>query len=487
MSKGQPVSPQHLLRQDDLVRWLLPLAQATGVAFRLDAADGRPLLQAGTPSPDGATHPVVVNGTPIAQLTVGPGQGEAFGGALAEALAAFGEARYSLNDFSHSLATAWKESNFLADLSRLLQDVVDVEAAAQVAVRQLARVQKADHVALFTDGRGTWRRVASFPESAGAPEALEPTEEPVAIADGERCRIRVPLREGAETLGMLTLRGPASLAHAGNMQFLGNVAAQITQALRLRLRMQDRLEAAQLRRELELGAELQRSLLPQSPPAFEGARVAAACRSAQMVGGDGYDYATHHAGLDLVLADVSGHGVAAGLLMSSFLGMVRTLDRAQTPPAELARLANRRIVHEVGLSGQYVTAVCARLAPGARRLTYATMGHPAPLLCRGGRVAPLPATAGLPAGLDEDGRYGEAEARLEPGDVVVFYTDGLVEARSPDGAALGVEGLARVVEGAGPSAADVLEALFEAADAFAGGRPPHDDQTAIVLHIPEEA
>jgi serine phosphatase RsbU (regulator of sigma subunit) len=485
--KGQTVTPHLLLRQDDLVRWLVPLMQAAGVAFRLVAADGKPLLQAGAPSPEGAAHPVVVHGKAIAHLTVGPGHGEAFGGALAEALAAFGEARYSLNDFSHSLATAWKESNFLADLSRLLQDVVDVEAAAQVAVRQLARVQRADHVALYTDGRGTWRRVASFPEAADEPEAPAPTDEPVAAVEGDSCRIRVPLREGADTLGMLTLQGPASLAHASNMQFLGNVAAQITQALRLRLRIQDRLEAAQLRRELELGAELQRSLLPQSPPVFAGACVAAACHSAQMVGGDGYDYAAHSAGLDLVLADVSGHGVAAGLLMSSFLGMVRTLDRARTPPAELARLANRRIVQEVGLSGQYVTAVCARVAPGARRLTYATMGHPVPLLCRGGRVAPLPVAPGLPAGLDEDGRYREAEVPLEPGDVVVFYTDGLVEARSPDGSTLGVEGLARAVAGAPVTAAAVLRAVFEAADAFAGGRAPHDDQTAIVLHIPEEA
>jgi sigma-B regulation protein RsbU (phosphoserine phosphatase) len=214
--------------------------------------------------------------------------------------------------------------------------------------------------------------------------------------------------------------------------------------------------------------------------------LAGSGRPAQLVGGDGLDYHVHASGLELVVADVSGHGLAAGLLMSSYLGMMRTLELAPRTPAELAAIANRRICREVGLSGQYITACHARLSPDRRTLTYAAMGHPAPLLWRGDVVMPMPAAPGLPAGMADDGRYGEVSVALAPGDVVVFYTDGLVEARSREGAMFGLEGLSAAVAGAPRQAQAVLETLFAACAAFAGAESPLDDQTAIVLHIQDQ-
>lgn len=478
-----------LLREEALRPWLAPMARATGLSFALNALDGTAIMAEGALTGATARHAVLVRGRAIAELVVPEGTRDEVVEAVSAALGNVAESREAITDFSRSLATAWKESNFLYDLAQMLRDVVDVDAAAAIIVGQLARVQRAEQVALALRQDGGWTAVASTPEvladPAGWAEALAATglHEPAVEVTGDRCVLHVPLLEGEAVLGVLTLKGPTTIAHAANMQFLANVVSQIAQAIRLRFLIQARIDAAQLRRELELGAELQRNLLPQAPPAYPGVALAGNCQPAQMVGGDGLDYHVHAAGLDLVVADVSGHGLAAGLLMSSYLGMLRTLELAPRSPAELAAIVNRRICREVGLSGQYVTACHARLSPDRRRLTYAAMGHPAPLLWRGGVVAPLPAAAGLPAGLDEEGRFGEVTVDVSPGDVVVFYTDGLVEARSPEGAMFGREGLMAAIADGPREAPALIAHLFAACEAFAGHQSPLDDQTAIVLHI----
>jgi sigma-B regulation protein RsbU (phosphoserine phosphatase) len=412
--------------------------------------------------------------------------------ALVQAVQTFAQSRHALNDFSRALATAWKESNFLHDLTQLLHDIVDVQAAAAVIVRQLARVQRHAQVALFLRDAGVLRQVACHPERPLAEGAWADVHaavahpEPVVRADAEGCRVALPLSDGEQPIGVLLLQGNEALLHAANVKFLTSVGSQIALALRLRYEVQHRIEAAAIQRDLALGAEIQRSLLPQAAPRFPGVRLGGECRSAQLVGGDGFDYNAHAGGLDVAIADVSGHGIAAGLLMSSFLGMIRSLDLARHTPAELAELANRRICREVGLSGQFITACYARLAPGGRRLTYAALGHPTPLLWRGDTITPLAPVVGLPAGLLEGARFGEAELALEPGDVVLFYTDGLVEACAPGGEPFGVERLASAMAAGPRDPQAILKAVFDACQAFQGGQPPRDDQTAIALHVLDE-
>jgi sigma-B regulation protein RsbU (phosphoserine phosphatase) len=432
---------------------------------------------------------VSVGGESAAVLRLAADADEALAAALLQAITAFAEAHFSLTDLSRSLATAWKESNFLHDLTQTLNDIVDVRAAATVIVRQLARVQRQAQVALVLLSPDGPELVACHPEGALAPGAWQDVlaaagqREPLLRAEPSGGRVALPLVDAERPIGVLVLQGTDALMHAANMKFLQSVGAQIALALRLRYEIQHRIEAAELRRDLALGAEIQRSLLPQAAPRFAGIQLAAECRPAQMVGGDGFDYNEHAGGLDVAIADVSGHGVAAGLLMSSFLGMVRSLDLASLTPAELAEKANRRICREVGLSGQFISAVYARIAPGGRRLRYAMLGHPAPLLWRGESLVPLQAVVGMPAGLAEEARYGEAELALEPGDVLLFYTDGLVEACAPDGEAFGLERLQAAMASAGREPEAVLAAVYGACRAFQGGQPPRDDQTAIALHV----
>jgi serine phosphatase RsbU (regulator of sigma subunit) len=170
--------------------------------------------------------------------------------------------------------------------------------------------------------------------------------------------------------------------------------------------------------------------------------------------------------------------------MAGFLGMLRSLEEDVLPLTAIAARANRYVCREVEDSGQYVTALLARLAPGGRKLSYVSLGHPPPLLWRDGVVTELPRAAGLPAGFLADGTYAARDVDLRPGDRVVFYTDGLLEARSKAGAFFGLDGLGAAFAAAVPAPpADVLEAVFAACQAHAGEQAPGDDQTAIVVEV----
>ncbi|MFP5502755.1 MAG: PP2C family protein-serine/threonine phosphatase, partial [Candidatus Sericytochromatia bacterium] len=370
-----PPSLPAWLRQEDLARWLLPLARSLALPFRLSGPEGQLFLAVGEPFGEARGTLLLAHQVPVALLEVPAEAAEAQGDALAATLAAYAEARVTVADMAKSLAASWKESNFIHHLALWLEDVVEVEAAAAVIVRQLARVLKADCASLHLRRRGEWTLAADFEERACAPplpprpETLPPGE-PTVIPALAGCQVYLPLAAGEEPLGMLSLSGPESLGLATNLKFLTSVGAQVSHALRLRALIPIAVENAQIRSELSLAAELQRSLLPQSPPAFPGAAIAASCRTTQAVGGDGYDFLAHPDGLDLVVADVSGHGLASGLLMSSFLGMLRTQDRAHMRPAAIAERANDDVCQEVGAAGHYVTALYARLSSDGKRLAY---------------------------------------------------------------------------------------------------------------------
>lgn len=489
----QPVSgtprAREAWRHEDVAPWLVPLARELGVAIRLRDAAGERVVGEPLPETIWEEQTLWVANRPVGTWSVPAGTPAPIREVLQPLFAAFGESRYAIQDLAESLAHAWKESNFLDELTHLLQDVFAVAEAAQVIVRQLARVQRAESVVLYLKQGEDLEVAAAFPAHAAIqahPELPMEADAPAWVLPGPAGSVCVPLRDGAHTVGALCLGGGERLGHAANLRFLANVGAQIALAVRHRFLIQQEMEALAFRRELLLAAEIQRGLLPQACPRLPGLVIAATCRPAQEVGGDGYDFSHHALGLDVVVADVSGHGVAAGLLMSSFLSMFRVQEHVVLSPSEIATRANRHVVREVGDSGHFVTALVARLTVHPPHLTYATMGHPAPLLCRHGEALSLPQADGLPAGIWEEGAYAEREVRLQPGDVLLLYTDGLIEARSPEGAFWGLAGLRGVLEAhAEEPLEQLLEAIFTACHAFAGRRV-EDDQTLIAIALRSE-
>jgi sigma-B regulation protein RsbU (phosphoserine phosphatase) len=237
----------------------------------------------------------------------------------------------------------------------------------------------------------------------------------------------------------------------------------------------------QLGHELETAREIQFRLLPPALPNLAGVEVGAALEPTKTVGGDFYDFIPMPGGVGFVIGDVSGKGIPGALLMV----MVRSLLRASawelTAPGEIVRRVNRFLYRDLPPS-MFVTMVFGVLSlGGGRRLTLANAGHVNPLLLRPGEPPRLLELGGPILGAFEDSKYPEEELLLEVGDQVVLYTDGLVEATDPRGAALGVEGLAALVESRRPQPPQaVARAVLEEVRGRGGG-VSRDDVALLIL------
>lgn len=243
-------------------------------------------------------------------------------------------------------------------------------------------------------------------------------------------------------------------------------------------------QSRQMQSEMAIAAKIQRGLLPAAAPILPNLAIAGYCRQAGSIGGDGYDFVPHSAGLSLVIADVSGHGVAAALLLSNFLSLYRSSGPAVLSAGALAKRINRHFCQTVGDSGQFVTSVIAHIPPTADSLTYTALGHFPPLLQRAGVVTVLPATGGFAAGFCDDCVYEQQTVALEPGDVLLFFTDGLVEIRGRDALHFGVQGLmTALAKTVGMSPEQVLASVLDACQQYSNGDDPVDDQTAIAIVV----
>ncbi len=190
---------------------------------------------------------------------------------------------------------------------------------------------------------------------------------------------------------------------------------------------------AALNRELQAVGEIQRSLLPETLPVIPGFELAASYQTSAHAGGDYYDFfrLADGAGWGMLLADVSGHGPPAAVLMAITHAIAHAQPGSHTPPAALLCYLNDRLTQAYTRSGTFVTAFYAVLDPRARMLTYARAGHNPPRLVRGDRVLSLDGAGGLPLGILDGQKYCQTTVPLERGDLLLLYTDGITEAMAP--------------------------------------------------------
>lgn len=244
-------------------------------------------------------------------------------------------------------------------------------------------------------------------------------------------------------------------------------------------------ERRQLETELELSHAVQKALLPQQPPAIPGLDISSFSRPAQIVGGDYYDFFQFQDGVHgLVVADVEGHGVSAGMLMSSLQTSLRTLVPETASPVEVLQRINRFYLHNIHLT-TFVTIFLARFEAGGRELTYCNAGHNPPLLVRAasGEVLRL-APTGAAIGLVEDFTPRVGSVSLHPGDALLLYTDGLTEAANAQGQQFGPERLEEIVSRNAALPADELARLVrQSLYDFAAGEPLADDVTIVACRL----
>ena len=243
-------------------------------------------------------------------------------------------------------------------------------------------------------------------------------------------------------------------------------------------------ELAHGRSERAIAAEIQAAFLPRTLPPVPGFDCAAVNRPAREVGGDLHDLIPLSAGrLALVCADVSGKGMPAAL----FMALIRTQLRSAAPryasPAKVVRTANEACCEDAGERGTFVTTFYGVLRPGARTLRYVNAGHNPPLLLRAstGTFETLEPT-GPALGLVCDAAFSEAEVAIEPGDLLVLYTDGVIDAIDGADTEFGEERFRATVQSLRDAPAGaIVEGILAAVGTHAGGAPQFDDITLVVV------
>jgi phosphoserine phosphatase RsbU/P len=244
---------------------------------------------------------------------------------------------------------------------------------------------------------------------------------------------------------------------------------------------------AELDREARVIADIQRSLLPERLPMVPGLSLAASYQTSKNAGGDYYDFFELEGGkLGLLIADVSGHGTPAAVLMAILHAIAHLHAGSPGKPEQFLSFINRQLCQRYTRdSGTFVTAFYAIYDPADRSLVYSSAGHNPPRLRVGftgdqGPILALDQAQGLPMGVLEDAEYHTARVRLDPGDALVLYTDGITEARGPLGTMFDTERLDAVIGQPHRSAPAFLNAILASVQAFAAGEPTGDDRTVLV-------
>jgi sigma-B regulation protein RsbU (phosphoserine phosphatase) len=302
----------------------------------------------------------------------------------------------------------------------------------------------------------------------------------IACEESTLSEVAIPLLVEEQLVGVFTASHPELNAFPPQqLKILQTLSTHIAVAVQnARLFQQVQQEREEMNRDALEARTIQQALLPRSSPYIPGFAVSGLSVPAGAVGGDWFDFIPMKEGCwGLALADVSGKGTAAALLMAATRGVLRTLAEASCTPSEVLSKLNRLLVEDLP-PARFVTMVFAVLDPEARTLTLASAGHLQPLLVHGEEARFLDTDVGLPLGLAL-GEYSEAEIELKPGCRVVFYSDGITEAANPDEEEYGQLRLKQHLLQPGTSG----ESLLADVRSFANGFGLHDDATVITVEM----
>ncbi len=420
---------------------------------------------------------------------------------------------------------AYDAEQVLSDLSDQVRTMVDPQLLLQTVVTRIADTLHVPRIAALLDHGSPYHPVfavgfdglphVEIPADLAAIKTLAREKEPLRIhwddekswthrgagTEEERAdlaylhaELLLPLAGRENLLGFISL-GPKKSEEpftGSDLRLLKSVANQTGLALEnaqlLAAITEEVAQRERLNREVEIAREVQERLFPQELPPIAGLDYSGACRPALGVGGDYYDFLALPEGrLGIAIGDVSGKGIGAALIMASLEASLRA--EAARGPEDLAALVSNvnRLVYQASTSNRYATFFYAQYDPRAHRLVYVNAGHNPPLLFRkrsdGWEILRL-ATGGTVVGLLEGFSYQQETLALQPGDLLVAFTDGISEAMNPFDEEWGEERLIETVKSCVRlPAARILSSIMDAADAFAAGAQQHDDMTLVVLHV----
>ncbi len=300
-----------------------------------------------------------------------------------------------------------------------------------------------------------------------------------------KSELAIPMMHKGKVIGVLDLESPQlnyfTEDHVQTLLILSaNLAVSLENA---RLYEQVARDEARLERDLQAAKRIQGALLRPVPIEDYGVDMAARYLSAREVCGDLYEFLRYGPQqLGIALGDVSGKGTAAALYGAVAIGIMRSLAPQKLQPAELLRQMNQ-IVGERRIEGRFMTACFATWQKGRRKLRVANAGQSQPLLYKDGRCGKIELT-GFPLGIFEEVSYDEWGVSLDPGDILVFHSDGIAETINSEGQFFGTERLRRLIEQRHEvGAAELADLILREVDWFAQSAPLADDRTLVVLKV----
>ncbi|MGI9104709.1 MAG: SpoIIE family protein phosphatase [Pyrinomonadaceae bacterium] len=301
---------------------------------------------------------------------------------------------------------------------------------------------------------------------------------------GIRSVLAVPLGVGERIFGMIYADSPLAEAkfsqdHLTVLTTLASVAAIRVENARL---MEEDLERERFERELNLAREIQQRFQPSAAPNVAGYEMQGISFPCYEIGGDYYDFIQRPDGrMVIALGDVSGKGTSAALLMSSLHAAMHAQISTRQTLGETISAVNRYLAETIPLN-RFITLFCAELDPQTGSLSFLNAGHNPPLIAHAGGSMEQLAAGGIPLGIMADALYREGRTQLQPGDVLVIYSDGVSETTNAAGEEFGPVRLynvvARHLEATAAAIRDKIEADLTR---FAQGTPANDDITLVIV------
>ncbi|MCD6442906.1 MAG: SpoIIE family protein phosphatase [Thermotogae bacterium] len=311
----------------------------------------------------------------------------------------------------------------------------------------------------------------------------EKKDEPVEGIENFLC---VPVLSGEKLWGYIVMFNKVDGAFytAGDRKILESAATQLAFSIRNYEYLKERIERERLKEQLTIAKDIQQGLLPKSFPRNEYFEVFAKTIPTIFVGGDYYDVVELKNGDYLfVMADVSGKGIPAALLMSSLRSVLRAWSDTLRSLGEFVQRLNRVIYRDTP-DDRFITMMSLILKPKERKLVLCNAGHDPVILVEPNSMIENITSVGIPLGIFDEAEYEEREFNLKPGNMLVLYTDGIVEARNPTGEEYGFERLEDLlVKIREFDSESVVNRIIKNVKDFSASAPQHDDMTVMVIKV----
>lgn len=384
-----------------------------------------------------------------------------------------------------------------------VRQLIPVDGSISLSRRGLSSPQyRITRSSRWVDQVNPWKEKSRLPLlSGGLLSELIYGDEPVIIDDldvspddpaadylqGNRSLVAIPMFDQRVSLNMVVLMrkdpGAFDPELLPEQVWMSNLFGRATHSLVLRQELQQAYD--EVDKEMQTVADIQRSLLPVELPEIPTLRLATHYRTSRRAGGDYYDFFPLPDGRwGIFIADVSGHGTPAAVVMAITHSIAHMCIDHAPPPAKLLSAVNHRLARKyTNGSGTFVTAFYGVYDPASHQLTYSSAGHWPPRVKRGAELLELRGARSLPLGIIEDEPYRDATETLAPGDTLFLFTDGITDVRNKSQEILGISGLDAVLAQSPEDPRAAADAILAALDQFSEGTPVPDDQTLIVARV----